>query len=499
MSEDLPSLRNALVLAGAAIAVYLALVGAAQILRRAGRLRFGWTYHLFAAATGLLAGLHLSGWRSPLADAALPHLVAATAIFAAFPAVTLLNSVLWRRKAAAARGAEVPQVFIDATGFVVFAVVAVAVLQLVYGVKVPGLVAGSGVVAIIIGLAMQDLLGNLVAGISLHFEKSFTTGDWLLLDGVHARVIEISWRSTRLLTTDEVLIEVPNGHIAKQTLTNFEKPTPLHAVRATIGLHYDLPPARVQAVLREAAATVPGVCADPQPVIYVTDFADSSIVYEIKVWITDHALMSRVLSDVRSHCWYAVRRAGMEIPYPQLTIHRAPVSEASTAARAKAGRTLGAHAIFGFLGAEKIDALVRESAVVLFSGDERIIEQGAAGESMFLLVRGRVDVCLGAGAASKLVAQLGPGDCFGEMSLLTGEPRTATVIAREEVEAVEIRREAFAALVQKSPEVLAHLGELLARRQLANESHAAAAQAARIEQTRLGMLSRLRSFFQLGG
>jgi CRP-like cAMP-binding protein len=235
-------------------------------------------------------------------------------------------------------------------------------------------------------------------------------------------------------------------------------------------------------------------------VIYVKDLGDSAIVYEIKVWIDDHGLMSRVLSQVRANAWYAARRAGMEIPYPQLTIHRGRPADDNAAARSAAAAALRAHAIFGALGCDAIDRLVQSSPVHLFAATEHIIEQGAAGDSMFLLVRGGVEVRITRDGKTTVVAQLGAGDCFGEMSLLTGDPRGATVVATAESEAVEIQKEAFAAYVRAQPEVLGRLSELLAKRQLANEKHLAQSEiAARVEETRGALLKKFRSFFQLGG
>jgi small-conductance mechanosensitive channel/CRP-like cAMP-binding protein len=498
MPAQFPSAPQLLLLVGVAAGTYVALVAAAQVLRRSWRLGFGVTYHLFAVAAGLCAGLQVCGWEGELAAAFRQHITAAAIVLLAFPAGAIAVRAFFPDPAEAGKRAAAPRVLADATRMALILVAALLVVQLVYGKSVPGLVAGSGVVAIILGLAMQDMLGNIFAGLGLYFEKNFETGDWILINDTHAKVIEISWRSTRLLTTDDVLIDVPNSDIAKQTITNFERPTPRHAVRATIGLHYDIPPERAQQVLREAAATVPGVCADPAPVIYVKDFADSAIVYEIKVWIDDHGLMSRVLSGVRSHCWYAVKRAGMEIPYPQLVLHRPNAGDGGAAARTIATAALGNHPIFGFLGREQLDVLVRESPLRLFAAHEPVVTQGAAGGSMFLLVRGQVDVRIARDGQSTTVATLGPGDCLGEMSLLTGDPRTATVVAKAEVEAVEIGKDTFGTLIRANPAVVGRLGELLAQRQLANEKLASAADtAARIEQVRGSMLKKIRSFFQL--
>jgi small-conductance mechanosensitive channel/CRP-like cAMP-binding protein len=490
---DQPFLLAALV----AVVVFLALVAAAKLLRQWRGLSFRWTYHLFALAAGLLVGVHLLPEAQAWRVGALTHLTAAAVVLAAFPLVTLLNRAFWIRYDAAGKRIEAPRVLIDLTGVVVTIAAVLVAMQFVYGMQVPGLLAGSGVAALVLGLGMQDQLKNMFAGLALYFEKPFKTGDWLLIDGVHAKVIEISWRSTRLITADDVQIEIDNGSILNQTIYNFERPTPEHALRATIGLHYDVPPAKAMEVLRAAAASVPGVATERPPVVFLKDFADSAIMYEIKVWIHDHAMMSRVLSDVRSHCWYAVKRAGIDIPYPQMVLRRAVATDTSAAARDAAATMLRAHKIFSCLTADQCAALVQASPVVQFANHERIIEQGAAGDSMFVLVRGSVDVRITRDGQMRSVAKLGAGDCVGEMSLLTGDPRTASVVADGEVEAVEIGKAVFGAFVRSNPAVLEQLSELLTQRQLANAKHAAAGVAASPEQVRSGILRSLRAFFAL--
>lgn len=490
--------QTLLVAALASGGVYFSLVAGAQLLRRAGGLRFRWTYHLFALAAGLLVGAWLLPAGGAVRAVALRHLTAAVVVLGALPLATALNRLFWIRHDKDGSRREAPRVLIDLTGVAVGAAAVLATLQFVYGLQVPGLLAGSGVVALVLGLGMQEQLKNMFAGIALHFEKPFQTGDWLLIDGVHAKVTEISWRSTRLLTTDEVQIEMDNSTLLHQKIYNFELPTPDHALRVTLGLHYDTPPARAMEVLRTATASVPGVVLERAPVVYLKDFADSAIVYEIKFWIRDHAQMSRVMSEVRAHCWYAVRRAGIEIPYPQAVVHHAPKADTGAATREQAAALLRAHKIFGCLGAEQTAAIVQASPVVRFVAHEHLVTQGAPGDSMFVLVKGEVDVRIAFEGGAKSVAKLGAGDCLGEMSLLTGDPRSATAVALGEVEAVEIGKAVFGAFVRAHPAVVEQLSDLLAQRQLANARHAADTVRKTPAEVREGLLRKLRSFFSLG-
>ncbi len=192
MIGQLPSTPDALVMLGVVIAVYLAMVGAAQVVRRVWKVTFRVTFHLLAIVVGLLAGISVSSWRTAAELGLQRHLSALALLLAAFPVITLVNRLLWKRTGREAGGADTPRVLADTTSIVVWIAAVLLVLQYVYGVRVPGLLAGSGVVALIIGLALQTLLGNLLAGMALHFERPFRTGDWLLVDDMHGRVVEVS-------------------------------------------------------------------------------------------------------------------------------------------------------------------------------------------------------------------------------------------------------------------------------------------------------------------
>jgi len=506
MTDAFPSLRDAGLIVGGTVLGYLLLIALGQLLRRARGLRFGWTFHAFAVLAGLLIGMHLSGWRSTAAVAALQHLTAGILLFSAFPLVTICNRILWVRKlpetgsGPRATTKDVPRVLTDVTGLLIVLAAVLVALQFVYGVEVPGLLAGSGVIAIIVGLAMQDLLANLIAGIGLHFDKSFTAGDWLLIEGTHAKVIELSWRSTRLITVDDVMIDVPNSTIIKQSILNFEKPSRTHTLKPAIGLHYDIPPVQAQRVLQEAAASVPGVCTDPPPVVHIKEFADSAIVYEINVSINDHGLMEQVMSDVYVHCWYATKRAGFEIPYPQMTLHRPSAPRVDPTLARTARQALRTHAVFSVLSAEQVETLLSSGEIQLFATTEAIITQGDHDTAMHLILRGEVEVWVEREGVRKSLAVLGAGDCIGEMSLLTGEPRSATVIARDEVTVIEITKADFAVLVEAQPDLLSRVSEVLAQRALALKKLASGTTpTAGIEATRGTMLNKLRTFFQLGG
>lgn len=209
--------------------------------------------------------------------------------------------------------------------------------------------------------------------------------------------------------------------------------------------------------------------------------------------------MDPVMSDVRVHCWYAAKRAGFEIPYPQLTLHRAAPATSGDPLQAAAMQALRANPIFNFLDDKQAGELLGAGKHTLFAASEQIVRQGEEGASMFLLVKGHVDVSIAREGQNVTVATLNAGDCLGEMCVLTGEKRSATVTARDEVAAIEIKKDAMARLLTAHPALLNGLTDVLVKRQLANEKLAlGTASPARIDSTRTSVLRRLRVFFELG-
>jgi CRP-like cAMP-binding protein len=334
----------------------------------------------------------------------------------------------------------------------------------------PGLLTGSGIVAVIIGLAMQDLLGNIIAGFAIHFGKPFRVGDWLIIDNKHAEVMEVNWRSTRLRTNDDVYLDIPNREIARHTIVNLHYPTRRHALRISVSVDYSAPPTRVKDILIHATANAVGVLGEPRIKVFLKNFGDSAIEYEIKFSIADHAIYNDVNDAVRTNIWYSLKRHGIKIPFPIRTVQiersaRSHEQEMQSNAR----NILRQQPLFQCLDDAQLDALIPRGRLIHFGRSEKLIQQGEDGDSMFILVNGEANVVVERSGDSTQVARLRAGDCFGEMSLLTGEKRSATVVAQTDCEVVEIGKPVLANSLKQQPELLNKLSELLARRQLETE------------------------------
>jgi CRP-like cAMP-binding protein len=349
---------------------------------------------------------------------------------------------------------------------------------------------------------MQDLLGNIIAGLALELGKPFKTGDWLVIDDQRGEVIEVNWRSTKLRTNDDVYLDIPNKTIVGGKIINLTSPTRAHAIRLTVRFDYQTPPNFVKDVMIRATAEVPGVLPTPAPKVYLRDFADSTIVYEIKFTIEDDSRYNEIVDGIRTNVWYAAKRHDIRIPFPIRTVQierpSSKSSDLSAAARAKVRQQPLLH----LLDDAEADKLLASARLLRFGRGEKILQEGEAGESMFILLNGEAAVFVRSGDHETLVATLHPGDYCGEMSLLTGEPRSATIIARVDCELWEIDKPVMAELLQKNEALVQKLGDLLANRRmeregvLASEAEKAQLQS-REKEYADGFMKKLYSFFEL--
>jgi len=489
--------ENFLIYWGAAVSIYLALLWLGRIWKRRMGVRLGWYYHVFALAAALFIPANF-----PHQDLQGEREMGAVLIIAsAFVIIAFLRRYLFDIWFRDQRNAKMPKFISEFLSLLIIVISVLIVLSQSYDQKLDAILTGSGIAAIILGLALQDLLGNLFAGFAIYFGGQFKAGDWLLVEDLHAEIVEINWRSTRLRTEDEVYLDIPNSTITKDKIINFSYPTTRHANSLEIGLDYETPPTRVKEILVQATETIPFVLREPRPRVYLKEFEDYFILYEIKFWLDDHSRHSQVMSDIRTNLWYALRRHKIDIPFPiQGEFSYAPRESSPTVAETIREAVRKA-AFTACLGDAQIETLTDKARLVTFGKGERIIDQGAVGDSMFILMRGSAEVLIESNEVVSSVARIGTGDAIGEMSLLTGERRSATVVAAEDCDAVEILKSDVSALITESPELLDALSKMLARRRIQNEGIVAemhgADESERQREYSAGFFEKLKAFFEI--
>lgn len=363
----------------------------------------------------------------------------------------------------------------------------------VFNYSVRGLLATTTVVAAVVGLALQDTLGNLFAGISLHLERTFDVGDVVKSGDLIGVVEGVNWRAARLRTFRNHVVVLPNSLLARERLEIFPRNN-ANAELVTVGVHYDAEPAKVIEVLERAVQNVAGVLNDPPALARVAAFGESAVNYEIKYWTATYQFRDGIDAEIRRAIWYALRRHELTIPYPIRTLYMAEKPAAAATDRtSEVLERLGAIDVLAPLSEGELKRLAAATEIASFARGETILRAGEEGDSMFVVQRGRVSVRVLGDSGSSEIAQLGEGSVFGEMALLTGERRTADVIASEDVVAFEISKEALQPLLTNNPTLAEAISARMAERRVELES----AKNTVVTEEARSLLRRIRSYFHL--
>lgn len=396
-----------------------------------------------------------------------------------------------------------PRIFRDLSTGATYLLVGLIALRAI-GVEPGSILTTSALLTAVIGLAMQDTLGNLVSGLALQMQRPFDVGDWIEVgNGEQAgRVTEVTWRATSVMTLDHVEVILPNASLAKAAIRNYSRPSTVSRRRVAVGISYSAPPADVQEVLAAAAADTPGVLASPAAAARTRNFGESAVEYEVLFFIDDFGRALWIDAAVRDRIHYALARRGIEIPYPTRTlVTKAPanLAQGRDAERARRHAILAALDFARPLPDDALSLLADRATLRVYGPGEAIVHRGDPSRELFVIERGTVGIEVpreNGGMAE--VARLESGHTFGEMGLMTGEPRSATVRARTMCHLVVIDHDAFHDVLASHPEVVERMGTILARRQAQLDAAPTSnAPAQPVEERSRRLISQIREFFKL--
>nr|HEX4313934.1 mechanosensitive ion channel family protein [Kofleriaceae bacterium] len=395
-----------------------------------------------------------------------------------------------------------------------------------HGLDATGVVTGGAVASGILALSMQQTLGNILGGVALQLDGSIHEGDWIQLEnGKQGKVRAIRWRHTLVETRDWSTIVVPNAQLLANNITILGwrdgQKTP-QRMWVYFNIDFRFAPARVIQVCNEAmwSSPVENVAADPKPNCVCMDFArdtrDSFGYYAVRYWILDLAPDDPTNSRVRARIYAALQRAGIPLAIPAV----ANLVEIHDKARADAHeershkRHLDAVRSVKLLQAftsDELQTLADGLSKVTYSINEPITRQGAVAHWLYILTKGEAEVRAridrdGEGPApevSKLVATLCAPDFFGEMGLMTGEPRANDVVAKTEVECFRLGKDVFERVLLTRPAIADELSEKMAERRIeliaARDNLDLESMGARKDSERERILKGIKTFFGLAG
>lgn len=413
----------------------------------------------------------------------------------------LVNAVFLRR-----RGRPLPRILQDILQGSIYAVVLLVVLR-ASGVDPGSLLTGSALVTAVIGLSLQETLGNLFAGLAIQAQQPFGVGDWIQFDadlGNIAKVVEINWRATRLVTLENVELTVPNGALARASTRNYSRPDPKVRRNVTITAPVELPPAEAHRIFLDALPGAEGVLESPAADCQTIAFTDRGIEYRIRFWTTAFDRRDIVDGVVRDRLWYALHRAGHEIPGATRRVYLHETTQAARQERVAdalqhSEKVLRAIDFFGPLGDEDVRKVAEAVQRRNFAPKEVVIREGDQGEELFLVERGELEVLVKLQRGQEVVARLHPGQFFGEMSLMTGEKRRATVRASAPTVVLAVGRDALEPILKSNPKLAEHISAVLAEREFAlgRVAEGDTDRQTMIERQSTVLLDRIRRFFRL--
>jgi len=339
------------------------------------------------------------------------------------------------------------------------------------GIDLAALFTTSTILGVIIGLALQDTLGNLFSGLAIQADQPFQIGDVIRIDQKGEGVVEnVSWRGVQIRTFQNKLVIISNSVLGKEIVEVAPRDN-LNARLVFFNTLYTNSPAKTIQVVREVVRQIENVSQKIRPVVRVRNLGDNGLDYEVKYWLEDYSKYNDTDALIRQRIWYACQREKIEFAYPTRTLHieTKPQEGVFVETSDEIFERLSSVPIFAPLSDEETQKLAGAALARVFAPGEAIVRQGQNGKSMFVIHRGKVDVQLKEASGTKSLRKLREGDFFGEMGLLTGEPRTATVLAEEETEVLEINNLCLKPIFEENPKLVAALSHIVEERRLSFE------------------------------
>ncbi len=417
----------------------------------------------------------------------------------AYLVVRALNALIFGLVFRFRRGFEAPTLVRNVFSIIAFTALFFLIFSLIFpSANLGALFTTSAIFGVILGLALQDTLGNFFAGISLQADRPFQVGDVITVGVLRQTgvVEEITWRAIKIRTFSNHIVLISNSTAAKEPIEVCPREN-LNARIVFFNALYTDSPAKTIHVVREAVREADNVSQKITPVVRIRNLGESGVEYEVKYWPVDYSKHHDTDALVRQRIWYAFRRADLNFAFPTRTliVERKPKPGEHDPNGGAITERLSAVDIFAPLSADETLMLAQSATSHVFAPGETVIRAGDPGSSMFVVHNGRVSVQISENGRPLTVATLSEGAFFGEMALFTGEPRTASIVAIEEAEVLEIGHEAMKAVFNNNPDLVESLSHIIAERRQALAASADQVRPAHDESA--GILSSIKRFFGL--
>jgi small-conductance mechanosensitive channel len=416
----------------------------------------------------------------------------------AFLLIRLIDVVIWN-KLMRARNYVTPPLLRDIFAVLIWYLAGCAIFSLVLGQSLLHVMTASTVALGLIGFALQKPILDAFSGIVLALQQPFKVGDWLQADDKFGigRITEMNWRAAHLVTADEITFVVPNSELISKHVKVYSRPEKYFRDEIQITLPYNITTHQGERILLGAANQIDEIAAIPRKsIVSIADYTDRGVLWRLLYWCPDPGRIPVFRFRVHRNILHNLHYAGIEVPVPILDLRRVAPKPGETEEMRGIDPLIQRASIFAALTADELRLLSSMSKNRLVNAGTPLLRQGDPGDSLYILRDGLLEVRIAKGDHPETaVGRIHPGSFFGEMSLLLGEPRSASIVPVVDSMVSEISREAMTRLMRDRPELATYLGELLTEHQasdtkLASKQHIAEQPQSVLDQ----MVNRIRAF-----
>src|SRR3989344_5503377 len=385
----------------------------------------------------------------------------------------LIDFFVWKGMLTEHGISTVPKLLSGFVSVMIYAIAFTCLLEWVYDRSISTVLAASGVFFIMIGYAARDSLGNILSGLTISMERYLAVGDWISIGSTATgEILHLGWRSLTIKTYHGYVVIIPNNTLAKESIQNYTRPNKIYRVWLTVYVEDNVAPHWLNKTFLAAIQDTTEVLTEPAPQILASGYEANGAKYVLEYWILDSTHVVSTNSSILSSIWYRMNRAGIRVTaanhqvfLPPVPAYPAPLQHPLSEIKTRLQNVL----LFKTLTNENVTYLAESVKPLYYGPPERIFSQGDEGSSLFILVEGKAAILIHQKDGSNLkVAELKPGYVFGEMALLTGEPRQATVQVLSESIVYEITKQTLEPILKASPHLVETIGRLLAEHEIEN-------------------------------
>ncbi|MFB2971010.1 mechanosensitive ion channel domain-containing protein [Aerosakkonema sp. BLCC-F183] len=384
--------------------------------------------------------------------------------------LSLINAVLTAKPKTNQWQIYVPGLFYQVARMVVILVIIAYILAAVWEVDLSKVAEALGIGSLVIALALQDTLSNLVSGFLLLFESPFKLGDWIRVGELEGEVIELNWRAVRLKTRERDVVIIPNGVLGGETIYNYTLLDPVHVETIEISFPHSTPPNLVKRVLNDVALTTKGVLTNPAPEVLTKSYGEYTISYDVRIYIRKFTDLYQIRNDFVTRIYYAAKRYKLGIALPvAIEFDKLDVSHLQKSYSSKEiAEFLRTLPYFFSINPEEIDKLAQTSTWEEYGLGEEVILEGQKVDGLYIIREGRVKVAVNdIEDREHVIAKLSKGEIFGDTAIMPGETSPVSVAATDDLTVIIISRDSAMQLIDRYPKFALEINQFIEERKKA--------------------------------